>query len=151
MKALFLIGLFSWLAGLGVIPNPPAGSGVVLRPYSPPASEFARGHRGVDLDAMPEEFVITPISGVVHFAGYVVDRPVLTIATATILMTFEPVDSFLIKGQRVTRGEIVGWVGLGGHCNQSCIHVGVRRVGTRIYLDPIPYLLGIPRLLPATL
>ncbi len=150
MKALFLIGLFSWLAGLGVIPNPPTGSGVVLRPYSPPAPEFGRGHRGVDLDAMPDEFVATPISGVVHFAGYVVNRPVLTIATATILMTFEPVESFLIKGQQVSKGEIVGWVGLGGHCDQYCIHIGVRRIGTRIYLDPMPYLLGIPRLLPAT-
>lgn len=150
MKALFLISLFSWLAGLAVIPNPPAGNGVVLRPYSPPATEFGRGHRGVDLDAMPDEFVATPISGVVHFAGYVVNRPVLTIATATILMTFEPVESFLIKGQQVTKGEIVGWVGLGGHCDQYCIHIGVRRTGTRTYLDPIPYLLGIPRLLPAT-
>jgi hypothetical protein len=42
---------------------------------------FAAGHRGVDLQAAELDLVRSPISGKVHFAGYVVDRPVITIST----------------------------------------------------------------------
>ncbi len=150
MKALLILSLLSWLSSVAIIPNPPAGSGVVIRPFQPPVTQFSRGHRGVDLAALPEQLVTTPISGMVHFAGYVVNRPVITIATATILLSIEPVESFLGAGDYVKRGEVIGWVGTGGHCDQFCIHVGVRRIGTRNYLDPIPYLLQLPRLLPST-
>ncbi|MFM1905210.1 MAG: hypothetical protein RIT32_6 [Actinomycetota bacterium] len=148
MKGLLSFPLLVSLFGLGVIANPPAGDGTIIRDYEPPKSSYSSGHRGIDLAAYPDELVYSPISGRVHFSGYVVDRPVITIATATILMSFEPVQSFIGNGASVKRGEVIGWIATGGHCDQRCLHVGVRRITPRAYLDPLPYLLGLPRLLP---
>jgi murein DD-endopeptidase MepM/ murein hydrolase activator NlpD len=148
MKGLLGFPLLLSLFGLGVIANPPAGDGTIIRGYEPPKSSYSSGHRGIDLAAQLDEFVYSPLSGRVHFAGYVVDRPVVTIATATILMSFEPVQSLVGIGTSVKRGEIIGWIARGGHCDQRCLHVGVRRITPRAYLDPFPYLLGLPRLLP---
>jgi hypothetical protein len=140
---------FSWLFGIAVIPNPPAGDGTISRGFEQPISRFGSGHRGIDLRAAELDLVHSPISGVVHFAGYVVDRPLITISTGSILLTMEPVEPIRFKGQRIQRGDLVGFVATGGHCDQQCIHIGVRRIDTRYYLDPLPYLLQIPRLLPA--
>jgi hypothetical protein len=141
--------IFSGTTALASIADPPAGSGLILRPFDRPTSMFGVGHRGVDLQAAELDLVRSPISGEVHFAGYVVDRPVITISTGSILMSMEPVDSFRFKGDRILRGEIIGIVARGGHCDQRCLHVGVRRINSRYYLDPIPYLLQLPRLLAA--
>ena len=100
------------------------------------------------MQADPGELVISPVSGEVWFSGYVVDRPVITIATKTILLTIEPVYSNLVKGDLVKRSDVIGVVDIGGDCAYRCIHVGVRIKGTRHYLDPIPYLLNLPKLLP---
>ncbi len=103
----------------------------------------------MDLQAAELDLVRSPISGKVHFAGYVVDRPVITISTGSILMSMEPVESFRFKWDQIIRGQLIGIVARGGHCDQKCVHVGVRRINTRYYLDPIPYLLQLPRLLAA--
>ncbi|KGA08509.1 MAG: hypothetical protein GM45_4465 [actinobacterium acAMD-5] len=131
-----------------VVPYPPAGDGTILRSFERPLTQFSAGHRGVDLQADPGELVISPVSGEVWFSGYVVDRPVITIATKTILLTIEPVYSNLVKGDLVKRSDVIGVVDIGGDCAYRCIHVGVRIKGTRHYLDPIPYLLNLPKLLP---
>lgn len=148
MRVLLFPIFLSWVLGVAIIPNPPAGDGSIVRGFDPPKTSYGAGHRGIDLSATIDELVRTPVSGKVHFAGYVVNRPVITIATATILMSFEPVESLVFPGQLVTRGQVIGWIGVGGHCDQICLHVGVRRLGTRTYLDPLTYLLGLPRLLP---
>jgi murein DD-endopeptidase MepM/ murein hydrolase activator NlpD len=142
------IGL-SWLLGISVITDPPVGDGNIIRPFEQPISRFGPGHRGIDLSAVELDVVRSPISGVVHFAGYVVDRPLITISTGSILLTMEPVESIRSKGQHIQRGDVIGFVAAGGHCDQQCVHIGVRRINTRHYLDPLPYLLQIPRLLPA--
>jgi hypothetical protein len=140
---------FSWLFGLAVIPDPPVGDGSIIRQFEQPISIFGAGHRGIDLKAAELDLVRSPVSGVIHFAGYVVDRPLITISTGSILLTMEPVEPIRFKGQRIQRGDLIGFVAAGGHCDQRCVHVGVRRINTRHYLDPLPYLLQIPRLLPA--
>ncbi len=149
MRILITAIIFSTTAALGSIADPPVGTGLILRPFDRPSSMFAAGHRGVDLQAAELDLVRSPISGKVHFAGYVVDRPVITISTGSILMSMEPVESLRFKGDQIIRGQLIGIVARGGHCDQRCVHVGVRRINTRYYLDPIPYLLQLPRLLAA--
>lgn len=78
-----------------------------------------------------------------HFAGTVVDRPVLSIRHPGGLITsYEPVTSTLARGDAVTRGQVIGEV-QEGHCLQPCLHFGVRLDGD--YVSPLNYLSGIPR------
>lgn len=114
----------------------------VLRAYSVPAGRYGPGHRGVDLAAGAT--ALAPEAGVVRFAGFVVDRPVLTIDHGGgVLSSYEPVESALEPGDAVARGQPIGTV-LGGHCGSvDCLHMGVRVHGQ--YVSPLRYLEGIPR------
>ena len=112
----------------------------VVRPYIAPESAYSAGHRGVDL-AAPGATVYAPADGVVHFAGTVVDRPVLSIEHAGgVLTSYEPVVTELVKGQPVARGQPIGWV-RPGHCAEACLHFGVRVDGE--YASPLAWLGGI--------
>jgi len=114
----------------------------VVRPYLAPATAYSSGHRGIDI-AAPDGTVIAPTDGVVHFAGVVVDRPVLSIRHPGGLITsYEPVETTLSAGDVVERGDVIGTV-LPGHCASPCLHFGVRRDGE--YVSPLLYLGGIPR------
>jgi murein DD-endopeptidase MepM/ murein hydrolase activator NlpD len=116
----------------------------VDRAFRAPATRFSRGHRGVDLAARPGDVVLAPADGVVHFVGRVVDRGVVSLTHAGDLMSsFEPVESALVDGQEVRRGEPIGILGIGGHCDGVCLHFGVRRGG--VYVSPLLYLGGVPR------
>ena len=69
----------------------PAGQVLVLRLASIPQPNWTSGHRGVDL-AMTGTRVVSPASGPVAFAGWVVNRPVISIAHGDGLVTsIEPV------------------------------------------------------------
>ncbi len=123
----------------------------ILRPFVAPATAYAAGHRGVDLAAVPGAVVLAPADGVIHFAGTVVDRPVLSIRhPGELLTSLEPVQTTLAAGDRVRRGEAIGVVAFDAsfHCEASCLHFGVRVRGR--YLSPLNYLGGIvqPVLLP---
>ena len=125
---------------------------VVARPFDAPAQVWAAGHRGVDLAAHPGQVVRAPQSGVVTFAGTVVDRGVLTVTHADGLRSsLEPVQGSVRVGQRVLRGQVVGAVAaVPGHCAPAtCLHWGLRRGAT--YLDPMRWVLdrGPIVLLPA--
>ncbi len=131
---------------------PLAGEPVVLRAFEAPAQRWAPGHRGVDLAAGAGAAVLAPTDAVVVFAGWVVDRPVLSLATAGGLrVTLEPVTASAAVGTRVRRGQVVGTTApSGGHC-AGCLHWGVRS-GRDRYLDPLAVLAGAvappPVLLP---
>ena len=85
--------------------------------------------------------VLAPADGVVHFAGFVVDRPVLSIEhVGGVLSSFEPVQTSLVAGDRVTRGEVIGTL-LPGHCGSPCLHLGVRVDGE--YVNPLLFLGGV--------
>ena len=119
-------------------PPPP-----VLRGFDRPAQRWLAGHRGVDLSAGAGAAVVSPAAGTVHFAGWVVDRPVLTIrieeAGTVLLSSFEPVDTDLAAGSAVAAGEPVGRVAVTAarHCPQPCLHWGVREDGG--YVDPLAF------------
>ena len=134
----------------------PVGSHpLVLRGWEPPATIYARGHRGVDLATPAGAPVRAVAPGRVSFAGRVAGRGVVAIElTGTDLRTtYEPVTATVEKGDEVEPGEAVGTVEItGSHCATTCVHWGLLRGET--YLDPLallpPWLLnrGPSRLLP---
>ena len=112
----------------------------VVRPYIAPATPYSPGHRGVDL-AAPGGAVYAPADGVVHFAGTVVDRPVLSIEhPGGVLTSYEPVVTELVAGAHVERGDVIGTV-VAGHCASPCLHFGVREHGE--YASPLAWLGGL--------
>ncbi|WP_051741930.1 murein hydrolase activator EnvC family protein [Streptomyces xylophagus] len=135
----------------------PVGSHpLVLRGWEPPATLYARGHRGVDLSTPANAPVRAVAPGRVSFAGRVAGRGVVAVElTGTDLRTtYEPVTASVKKGDEVEAGDVVGTVELtGSHCGAtSCVHWGLLR--GEMYLDPLgllpPWLLnrGPSRLLP---
>lgn len=122
---------------------PVAAPHPIARAYLAPATPYAAGHRGVDIRS-PASVVRAPADGVVHFAGVVVDRPVLSIDHGGgVLSSYEPVETTLRRGDVVRRGEVIGTL-LPGHCSGGpCLHFGVRIDGE--YVSPLLFLGGQPR------
>ena len=117
----------------------------IARPYLAPATPYAAGHRGIDIRATAGAEVRAPADGVVHFAGVVVDRPVLSIDHGGgVLSSYEPVETELRAGDVVRRGQTIGTLQAGGHCaTDACLHLGVRLHGE--YVSPLLFLGGQPR------
>ncbi|WP_345372408.1 peptidoglycan DD-metalloendopeptidase family protein [Frondihabitans cladoniiphilus] len=131
----------------------------VVRGFQAPVETWSPGHRGIDVEvgdggaavgaagvagASGDEdgaVITAPDDGVVHFAGTVVDRPVLSIEHADgVLSSFEPVVATVSAGEHVSRGQVVGRVE-GDHCDPvACVHVGARIDGK--YVSPL-LLLGV--------
>jgi murein DD-endopeptidase MepM/ murein hydrolase activator NlpD len=116
----------------------------IQRPFEAPATPYSSGHRGIDITASFGTPVMAPATGTIYFSGRVVDRGVVTIAhDGGYLSSFEPVVSDLEAGQRVTAGQVIGAVDAGGHCNDACLHFGVRLDGE--YLSPLMMIGEVPR------
>jgi murein DD-endopeptidase MepM/ murein hydrolase activator NlpD len=136
-------------AALRAVPAAPAWSWplnprpAVLRAFDPPARPWLTGHRGVDLRAAHDGAPVTsPAAGTVSFVGVVVNRPVITIDHGNGLRSsFEPVESRLLPGTAVAKGDILG-SSRAGHCDPlPCIHWGVRRGGE--YLNPLAFVMDL--------
>jgi murein DD-endopeptidase MepM/ murein hydrolase activator NlpD len=125
-------------------------AGRVLRPFVPPPTPYAAGHRGVDLAAGPGAPVAAAAAGTVRFAGPVAGRGVVVLVHPDGIATeYEPVRPLVRAGQAVGPGQVVGRIaGRHAGCPSSCLHWGARRGGT--YLDPLSLLrpLGPVVLLP---
>ena len=109
-----------------------------LGPFARPPSPWGAGHRGVDLGPLAAGASIrAPTGGEVSFVGVVVDRPVLSIRHGSgYLSSFEPVQSGLKVGDSVSAGDSVGTLAAGsGHCEEPCLHWGVRLYGE--YINPL--------------
>jgi murein DD-endopeptidase MepM/ murein hydrolase activator NlpD len=130
---------------------PLPGAPVVVRPFAPPPTPYAAGHRGVDLASTGGANVTAAAAGTVTFAGSVAGRGVVVIAHPDGVSTeYEPVDPSVQRGELTSRGEVIGHVA-GTHdgcAPDSCLHWGARRDGT--YFDPMSLLrpLGTVRLIP---
>ena len=122
----------------------PATGFRVARTYVAPAHEYGPGHRGVDLDLLGGSEVRAPADGIVAFAGGVAGRGILTIDHGSgLVTTLEPVDSELLPGAPLIRGERVATLALGGHASPGALHFGVRLNGE--YINPMLLLGGVPR------
>jgi Peptidase family M23 len=117
---------------------------VVARPFEAPATRYASGHRGIDIAVRQGDPILAPVDGTLHFAGFVVDRAALTLEVpGDILVSFEPATTTLAPGAEVAEGSVIGTVSDGGHCDQACLHMGVRLHDE--YVSPMLFLGGIPR------
>ena len=113
----------------------------ITGPFVAPPTRYAAGHRGIDIAAPIGATITSPDSGIVHFVGIVVDRPVLSIEHADgVISSFEPVVSTLVVGRPVARGDPIG-VLLAGHGTEPSLHLGVRVHGE--YVSPLIFLGGI--------
>ena len=113
----------------------------IVRPYIAPATAYSAGHRGIDVTVL-DGIVTAPAPGIVHFAGTVVDRPVLSIDHGGgVISSYEPVTTTLRKGDPVARGDPIGQA-VPGHCISLCLHFGVRIDGE--YVSPLSMLGQIP-------
>jgi len=121
--------------------RPLDGQPTVTRPFDPPPSPYAAGHRGVDLAGAVGQPVLAAGDGVVVFAGQVAGRPVVSVQhTDGRRTTYEPVQPLVAAGQAVARGTLLG-VLVAGHAGcptEACLHWGLRRGET--YLDPMSLL-----------
>jgi len=139
---------------LGAEPSwlPPVVGSNLVNDYRQSETPYSAGHRGVDYRAKLGQGVFAPDSGTVHFSGWVVNRPVLSIShQGELLSSFEPVCSFLKVGEKVSRGDLIGEVceadaNYSMHCEKLCLHFSARRSGS--YLSPL-WLTG--ELLPSVL
>lgn len=116
---------------------PVEGGVQVLRPFDGPPTPWAAGHRGVDLALAPDEAgVLAPADGTVTFAGFVVDRGVLTVLHPDgRRSSVEPVVAEVAVGAVVRAGERIARVEGVTHCTAPCVHWGVR-LG-EAYQDPM--------------
>ncbi|WP_255447643.1 murein hydrolase activator EnvC [Schumannella sp. 10F1B-5-1] len=123
---------------------PVAAPHPVVNPYAAPPTPYSAGHRGIDIGAAAGSPVLAPADGVVHFAGVVVDRPLVSIDHGGgVLSSLEPVEPLVAKGDAVVRGQVIGTL-QPGHCGDSaCVHLGVRVDGE--YVSPLLWLGGVPR------
>ncbi|MFG3147771.1 peptidoglycan DD-metalloendopeptidase family protein [Streptomyces sp. NPDC048243] len=141
----------SWPVGV----RPP-----VVRGWEPPATAYSRGHRGVDLEALPAAQVRAVAPGRVSFAGRVAGRGVVSVelsgtGSPPLRTTYGPVRASVRQGDEVLAGTVLGTVEAtrDTHCGPaSCLHWGLLR--GEVYLNPLslmpPWLLGLgpSRLLP---
>jgi murein DD-endopeptidase MepM/ murein hydrolase activator NlpD len=127
---------------------PPLDGGLeVARPYDLPNGPYQAGHRGLDLPAAEGATIRSPTAGTVTFVGMVVDRAVLSVRIDDrTVVSLEPVVSSLRVGDAVARGQPLGVVASGGHCDASCLHLGVR-VNDE-YVNPMRYFRQRPILVP---
>lgn len=111
----------------------------VMRNFDKPPEPWLSGHRGVDLAAAGDEQIRSPADGKVTFAGWVVDRPVLTIEHPSGLRSsLEAVKTNLSEGDLVSSGEVVGHISKPWHCgDKACLHWGVRR--GEEYVNPLQF------------
>ncbi|QUF02940.1 M23 family metallopeptidase [Actinosynnema pretiosum subsp. pretiosum] len=128
----------------------------VVRPFHPPPTPYASGHRGVDLSAPPGAKVMASAKGTVVHAAQVATRPLISLhhedGTRT---TYEPVVPAVRKGDRVTAGTQLGTL-LPAHpgCpTPACLHWAAFRPTnspSRAYANPLSLLRPPrPRLLPS--
>ncbi|MEJ7635243.1 M23 family metallopeptidase [Aeromicrobium sp.] len=109
--------------------------------FDPPATDYGRGHRGVDLAGTAGDVVRAVAAGQVVFAGQVGGVGVVTIDHGGERSTYQPVRPRAKVGDAVRPGQVIGvLLGSPSHCSGACLHLG--RLAGDDYLDPLDLLGG---------
>ncbi|MBF4623967.1 M23 family metallopeptidase [Clavibacter sp. VKM Ac-2872] len=108
----------------------------ITRPFQAPTTAYGPGHRGIDIAAPPGAAVRAPADGTVSFAGFVVDRPAVSIRHADgLVSSLEPVVPAVAAGDVVVAGQVVGTLAAEPrHEPDGGLHLGARLHGD--YVDP---------------
>lgn len=114
---------------------PVGGEQVVLDGFAPPAKDWVPGHRGVDLAAAESDRVRAVAAGRVSFAARLAGRGVVVVEHGAVRTTYEPVRASVEVGDRVPVGGPIGVLEPDGHCEPTCLHLGLKR--DKEYLDPL--------------
>lgn len=118
--------------------------GDVVHGFERPATDWAAGHRGIDIQALPGSEVRAPVAGLVSFVGPVAGRGVIVLRTLEDDdVTLEPVEPAVVLGDVVNAGDIVGFL-RAGHLGRNALHLGIRVEGE--YTDPMAFLPLQPRI-----
>lgn len=119
--------------------------------FAPPAQNWNRGHRGVDLCPGVGAPIYAPTAGQVIYAGKLNNRNLVSIRTPSGIKTsFEPLQVSVKVNQVVAAGQLLGHLEVGHESNgkvTNCLHWGVRNEAGK-YLNPLQFLVGPVRLLP---
>ncbi|MDY5129180.1 peptidoglycan DD-metalloendopeptidase family protein [Actinotignum urinale] len=116
----------------------PVGHGIprVFRDFSPPAQKWLAGHRGVDVVANIGDEIMSAGDGIVVFAGFLVNRHVISIEhEGGLRTTYEPVEPRVTKGDYVTKGQVIGVLQTGLHASgtaDNTVDSGTH-IGSEIY------------------
>jgi murein DD-endopeptidase MepM/ murein hydrolase activator NlpD len=129
-----------WVAPIGTSQIP-----AVIEPFDPPPQRWQAGHRGVDLAANEGDQVRAAGAGTISYVGLVAGRGVVTVSHGELRTTYEPVETSLATGTGISPGQVLGFIGTGGHCSQRCLHWGLLR--GEDYLDPMMLLQWEPPVL----
>jgi hypothetical protein len=119
----------------------------IVGDYQAPAYPWGSGHRGVDVLVEFGEVIVSPAAGSVHFAGWVVNRGVLSIVDERgRIASFEPVCSLVRLGSAVQAGDAIAVhcepdPGYQRHCVGECVHFSARQSGA--YLSPLHLIYGL--------
>lgn len=116
----------------------PLGDHRVAGGFDPPDTQYAAGHRGVDVPGHAGESVGAVAAGRVTFAGSVAGVGVVTINHGGERSTYQPVDATVHRGDTVGAGTEIGTLSAAGsHCATACLHLGRIENEADAYLDPL--------------
>ncbi|HCG57236.1 MAG TPA: peptidase M15 [Brevibacterium sp.] len=110
----------------------------IVEAFDPPTESWLRGHRGIDVLTVSGEPVRAPAGGTIRFRGSVASTPTMSIETESgYVISFQPAESTLETGEAFPAGAEIGTVAQGGHCEESCLHVGIwKSEEVKKYIDP---------------
>jgi hypothetical protein len=114
----------------------------IVQEFSPPPAPWLAGHRGVDLEAATGTPLFPPADGILHFAGAVGGKDVVSIELDDgMIATFEPATTDFKVGAKITRSRRFATVdGRSDHCSNLCVHWGMKKGDT--YYDPVEFVTG---------
>jgi murein DD-endopeptidase MepM/ murein hydrolase activator NlpD len=109
--------------------------GFVLRLPVIPHPNWRPGHRGIDLAVQRGTEIHSPASGEIVWVGNINGVASLSILDSHgYKHALLPITTSANVGETVTRGDFVGTVADGNHCQTSCLHWSMRK--GRAYVDP---------------
>ena len=113
--------------------------GDAIRAFDPPEKRWQKGHRGVDLAAEPGARILASADGTVHFAGSIGGVTSVSILHADgIRTTYQPVQTELKKGERVSKGQVIAVLVTHPKHPEPGLHWGALR--GQDYLNPLDLL-----------